>query len=785
MKSLKLITVVLTVFPLMATAAATDYRAQAHALVAQMTLEEKAALCSGRDLWSTKPIERLDIPSIFLTDGPHGVRRAVSGDLVNNRPATCFPTAPALGATWSNDLVQEIGVALGQESQALGIQILLGPGVNMKRCPLGGRNFEYLSEDPVLAGRLAASWINGVQSQGVGASLKHFAANNQENERWFGSSVVDERTLHEIYLTAFEIAVKDAQPWTVMCSYNKLNGVFASENPVLLTDILRRSWSFKGVVVSDWGAVDNRVAGIRAGLNLEMPSSGGINDRRIVAAVIAGELNISALDAVVIDLLELTLRAHAAAQPGATFDAAAHHALARRAAGEAIVLLKNEKVLPFDPARSGTIAVIGDLAKHPRYQGSGSSRVTPLKLDNAFDELETIVGAEHLRYAAGCDGEGMTSDALLGEAREIARKSDRAILFVGLPDSYESEGFDRKGLDLPSGYNRLVDAVAAVQPNTTVVLLNGSAIAMPWAGRVQAIVEAYLGGEAGGGAIADVLTGRVNPSGKLAETFPVRIEDTPTYPNFPGRDGQALYGEGLFIGYRYYDAKKIAPLYPFGFGLSYTTFAYMAVKADAPAVKAADGATIHVTVKNTGKRAGAEVVQLYVREVGAPVVRPGKELKHFARVTLAAGEEKTVTFALNARDFAWYDAALHDWVVDTGTFEVLVGGSSRDLPLRQTLTVEGLPRGYPKLTRFSSLADLAAHPRGRPIYDQLMKSMLDAAAKSAPAKPSTSEEQATAKRALDTMTMFMREQPLCKLVMVSQGQFSEETMQGILQAVNQ
>ncbi len=764
-----------------------DLRTQATALVAQMTLEEKAALCSGLNMWSTKPIERLGIPAICLTDGPHGVRQAAPGarpgDLSDSLPATCFPTGSGLAASWNVDLLHEIGVALGQEAQAQGVQVLLGPSVNMKRSPLGGRNFEYFSEDPVLAGELAAAWIRGVQSQGVGASLKHFAANNQETERWIGSSALDERTLYEIYLPAFEIAAKEAHPWTVMCSYNKLNGVYASQNKELLTDILRSSWGFDGIVVSDWGAVDDRVAGLKAGLNLEMPGSGGLNDRRIVAAVIAGELKVADLDASVTDLLAVILRAHATAKPGTQFDAAAHHALARRAAEESIVLLKNDGALPLDPA-SETIAVIGEFAKSPAYQGAGSSQVNPIKLENAYDELARVMGgAERLRYAPGYDSAGETTDALLVEARKAAQGANRAIVFVGLAG--ETEGRDRTTLDLPEGHNRLVETVAAVQPNTTVVLLNGGPVTMPWAGQVKAIVEAHLGGEAGGGAIVDVLTGQANPSGKLAETFPVRIEDTPIFPNFPGRDGQALYGEGLFIGYRYYDAKKMAPLFPFGFGLSYTSFTYTGIKADAENVRAADGTAIRVTIKNSGGRPGAEVIQLYVREVGAPVLRPEKELKHFAKIMLAPAELKTVTFQLTSRDFARFDAAIRDWVVDSGEFEVLVGGSSRHLPLQVTLKVEGSRNAYPKLTRYSSLADLAANPRGRPIYDQIVKGMLDAAAKSAAAKPQAPEQEAAAKQALQTQMMFMRELPMCRLVTTSQGQFSEEALEGILKAVNQ
>jgi beta-glucosidase len=773
--------------PLCALADNTDFRAQADGLVAQMSLEEKAALCSGFDTMSTKPNERLGIPAICLTDGPHGVRRPPpgarpGGDFGKNLPATCFPTASALAATWNVDLIGEVGVALGQECQALDVQILLGPGVNMKRSPLGGRNFEYYSEDPVLAGRLAAAWIRGVQSQGVGTSLKHFAANNQESERMLSDSIVDERTLHEIYLPAFETAVKEGQPWTVMCSYNKLNGTYASQNALLLTDILRKDWGHRGIVVSDWGAVDDRAAGMRAGLDLEMPGSNGINDRRIVAAVIAGELDVAVLNARVRDILELTLRAHAAAKPGSTFEKDTHHALARRVAGEGIVLLKNEHVLPIEPSKSGKIAIIGRFAQVARYQGTGSSQVVRTRLDLPYAELAALVGAEKLTYAEGYTIESGTNEALLAEARRAAKQADRAVVFVGLPDSSESEGLDRKSIDLPAGHNELVAAVAAAQPNTIVVLMNGSPVAMPWLGKVKAIVEAYLGGQATGGAIADVLTGRVNPSGKLAETFPRRIEDTPTFPNFPGAHEQALYGEGMFIGYRSYDARKIEPLFPFGFGLSYTTFAYTAIRADADEVKVSDGGKIHVTVKNVGPRAGAEVVQIYVRQLNSPVLRPDKELKKFAKVMLAPGEEKTVTFTLNSRDFARYDVRFHDWVVDSGAFEILAGGSSRDLPLKLALKVDGEQRGHPKLTRFSLVRELASIPAGRPVYDQFVQGAT--ASLRSPDAAATPQERFEAIKARDEMVVFMNEMPLCKLVLVTGGQFSEEALQGILQTVN-
>jgi beta-glucosidase len=764
--------------------APSSYHDQAKELVSRMTLEEKASLCSGRDTWSTKPIDRLGLASIVLTDGPHGVRRSRAEDPTNNLPATCFPTAPTLASSWNTALMEKVGIALGQEARALGVHVLLGPGVNMKRSPLGGRNFEYFSEDPVLAGKLAAAWIRGVQSQGVGASLKHFAANNQEHERMISNSVVDERTLNEIYLPAFEIAIREASPWTVMCSYNKLNGVPASQNHYLLTEQLRNKWGFQGIVISDWGAVEDRVAGEKAGLNLEMPSSGGIDDAKVVAAVISGELETSKLDEMTTGIVELILETDSNLRTQPAFDQEAHHELARKVAEESIVLLKNEHSLPIDPARKESVAIIGDLAKHPRFQGSGSSRVNPTRLDNSFDELAALLGKEHLSYAAAYDHEGIATEAELREAVTTASKADRAIVFVGLPDNYESEGFDRKNLGLPPSHDALVERIVAVQPNTTVVLMNGSAVTMPWIGKVKSVLEAYLTGQAGGSAIAAILTGRCNPSGKLAETFPQRIEDTPSYPNFPGQDGQALYGEGLFIGYRYYDAKKVAPLFPFGHGLSYTHFAYTAIKAEASSIRAAEGTRLFVTVKNTGQRKGAEVIQLYLHQAGAPVQRPEKELKHFEKIELAQGEEKTVEFQLTTRDFARYQSDVHDWVVDSGEFEVLVGSSSRELSLHQSLKVEGLPPVYPKLSRNSSMRDLGRHPKGRPIYDGMITQMLAAATKGNQA-PRTPAEEIEARKARATLQMFLDEQTLGKLVMLSGGGFSEEMLQGILQSVNE
>ena len=762
-----------------------DFVAKARELVSRMTLEEKALLLSGDGWWATHRIERLGVPSICLTDGPHGVRKGQGAGLSESVPATCFPTASALACSWDTDLVRQIGAALGEESQAIDVQILLGPGVNMKRSPLGGRNFEYFSEDPLLAGKLAVAYIQGVQSQGVGTSLKHYAVNNQEFERMATSSNLDERTLNELYLPAFEIAVKEAQPWTVMSAYNLINGVYASEHRELLRDILRQRWGFAGFVMSDWGGVNDRVAGLSGGTDLEMPGSGDYNALKIAKAVRNGALPADTLDESVAKVLAVILKVDASHKESASFDVEEHHALARRAGGESIVLLKNaDAVLPLDLARLGKIAIIGAFAKTPRYQGAGSSQVNPTKVSSTYDELVKIAGGDgKFAYASGYTVEGDVTDELLEEARKAAATADVAIVCAGLPDSYESEGFDRSSLDMPAGHNKLIESVSSAQPNTVVVLMNGSAVTMPWLNRVKAVMEVFLGGQAGGGAVADVLTGRVNPSGKLAETFPMRVEDTPAYPNFPGRNGQAFYGEGVFIGYRYYDKRDIEPLFPFGYGLSYTTFAYTGIKLSASSIADSDGLTVEVSVRNTGGVPGKEVAQLYVHEQKPAVARPQKELKAFAKVALAPGEEKTVTFELGRRDFAHFDAALHDWRVCPGNFDILVGGSSRDLPLRKTITIQTGQIVSSKLTRASMLKEFRDHPKGKAFYPRLLEA---AGLKVASREESTavSPEEAAAKDKADmAMMAFLNDMPANKLPAFSKGEFSEEELDKILREV--
>ena len=761
-----------------------DYYVSAKELVSRMTLEEKALLLTGDGWWATHGIDRLGIPSISLTDGPHGVRKGQGAGLVTSVPATCFPTASALSCSWDLDLLRRVGVALGEESHAIDVQILLGPGINMKRSPLGGRNFEYFSEDPVLAGKLAAAYIEGVQSQGVGTSLKHYAVNNQEYERMATSSNLDERTLNEIYLPAFEIAVKEGRPWTVMSAYNLVNGIYASEHRELLRDILRDRWGFTGFVMSDWGGINERVAGLDGGTNLEMPGSGDYNSKKIIAAVQDGRLSPETLDQSVKEVLAVILKAKDSHKENATFDVDKHHALAREAGGESIVLLKNaENILPLSLEKLKRIAIIGAFAKTPRYQGSGSSQVNPTKVSNAYDELVKLAGGDgKFEYAAGYDIEGDVTEALLEEARNVAAHADVAVVFAGLPDSYESEGFDRSSLEMPSGHNQLIEAVSSVQPKIVVVLMNGSAITMPWADRVKAIVEGWLGGQAGGGAIADVITGRINPSGKLSETFPKRLQDTPTFPDFPALDRRASYGEGVFIGYRYYDKKDVEPLFPFGFGLSYTTFVYTGIKASAPSIKDTDGVTIEVAVKNTGNVPGKEVIQLYLHEQNPAVRRPEKELKAFNKIALAPGEEKVVTFKLSKRDFAYYDTDLHDWNVRSGKFCVLVGGSSRDLPLKETIEVQTTTQiVYPKLTRNSMLKDFQNHPKGNAFYPQLLEaSGMDIPSESDALSP----EEAAEKRKLRMFVMaFLDEMLVKKLPAISEGRFTDEKLDEILQQV--
>ena len=687
-------------------------------LLTELTLEEKAALTSGSGFWYTAPVERLGIPKIMVSDGPHGLR-AQPGEvdhvgLGGSLPATCFPTASAIASAWNPALLARIGNALAQEARACNLSVILGPGVNMKRSPLCGRNFEYFSEDPFLAGELAVGHVHGIQSRGVGTSVKHYAANNQETDRLRVDAQVDERTLREIYLPAFERVVTAEQPWTVMCSYNKVNGQSASENPWLLTTVLREEFGFEGLVVSDWGAVYHRVPALLAGLDLEMPPALGRSPEEVVAAVRAGEVPAEVLDLRVRTVLELVAKGMGVLDLDETFDEEAHHALAREAAAESVVLLKNDGLLPL--ASDAKLAVIGEFARTPRFQGAGSSQVNPTRVDVLLDELRATHG--DVPFAPGYGIGETTDDAeLLAEAQQVAAAAGTVVMVLGLPGADESEGFDRTHMDLPANQLAALAAVAAVNPAVVVVLVNGSTVVLEdVTPHAQALVEAWLGGQAAAGGIADVLTGAVNPSGRLAETIPHRLEDNSSYLNFPGDSQVVRYGEGLFIGYRGYDKTRTDVAFPFGFGMSYTSFALsdLAVTT-AGSVEAGDlSATVSVTVTNTGDRDGAEVVQVYVQDVESTVSRPVRELKGFTKVALAAGASQTVTVELDQRSFSFWSTQLRRWAVEAGTFVIGVGPNSRDLPLAETITVDA-PRLASPLTRDSTLQEWMSDPTGQKL----------------------------------------------------------------------
>ena len=741
-------------------------------LINEMTLEEKASLCSGLDFWNTKAIERLGIPSIMMTDGPHGLRKQV-GDtdhlgINKSVPSTCFPSAAGLACSWDKDLVNKVGGAIGEECQAENVAIVLGPGANIKRSPLCGRNFEYFSEDPFLSSKLSAQFIKGVQSQGVGTSLKHFAVNNQEYKRMSIDAVVDERTLREIYLASFEEAVKEGQPWTVMAAYNKVNGDYCSENKKLLTEVLKEEWGFDGLVVTDWGGINERDFGLAAGLDLEMPSSGGIGDNKIIEAVKEGRISEDVLDQAVERLLKIIFKAVENKQENAVYSKEVHHALAREAARESMVLLKNEdNILPINEVES--IAVIGAFAKNPRYQGGGSSHINPTKLDSIYEELAKVAGDKTTLFFA--NGYALESDEvneiLIEEAVEAAQQAKVAVIFAGLPERYESEGFDRKHLSIPDNHKILIEAVAEVQNNVIVVLSNGAPIEMPWLDRVKGVLEGYLGGQALGGAIADLLFGHTSPSGKLAETFPKKLMHNPSYLNFPG-DGETVeYREGIFVGYRHYDTRDVEPLFPFGYGLSYTSFEYSDLQVEKKQIKDDETITVTVKIKNTGSMTGKEVVQLYVRDVESTMSRPEKELKGFEKVSLQPGEEKTVTFELGKRAFAYYNVKLKEWHVETGTFDLLVGTSSRNILLRDTVDVESTVTIKKLLTRNSTFGELMEHPVGAEMMKAMGQAQFDG--------------ESSLGAGMQEMIMGTT---LHNAAVMSNGLFTEEMLKGILQAVN-
>ena len=712
-------------------------------IVSEMTLEEKAGMCSGLDFWHLKEVEHLGIPKVMVSDGPHGLRKQdEKGDhlgINDSIKAVCFPPAVLSACSFDRGLMEEMGKAIGREAQANDVSVVLGPAVNIKRSPLCGRNFEYYSEDPYLAGEIAAAFVKGVQSQHVGTSIKHFAANNQEYRRMSSSSEVDERTLREIYFPAFETAVKKAQPYTFMCSYNQINGTFASENKWLLTDVLRGEWGFKGYVMSDWGAVNDRVKGLEAGLELEMPASGGDNDAMIVKAVKDGALEEKILDQAVERILRIIFE-YADHRKPQEFTMEKDHEEAQHIAEESMVLLKNENhILPLKTSEKA--AFIGGFARNPRFQGGGSSHINCFKTTNVLDSVPCDA---QVVYAEGFPADRDFYDkALADEAVKAAAEADKAVIFAGLPESFESEGYDRSHMRLPECQNRLITEILKVQPNTVIVLHNGSPVEMPWLGEIKGLLETYLGGQAGGAAAANILYGKINPSGKLAETMPLKLSDNPSYLNFGGGE-KVEYREGIFVGYRYYDTKEMDVVFPVGYGLSYTTFAYSNLKLSMENPTEKDTVMVSADVTNTGKSAGKEVVQLYIRDLTGSAIRPEKELKGFEKVFLEPGETKTVTMELNKRSFAWYNTKLHDWFAASGDYEILVGASSRDIRLTETLHLNSSQRLPMHVHMNTTLGDLLRNPETAEAAKKLIQKYLSGEAGSEAASEAVSEEMTMA-----------------------------------------
>ncbi|QEN03854.1 glycosyl hydrolase [Thiospirochaeta perfilievii] len=786
-------------------------------LLNKLTLEEKASLCSGEDFWHLKGIQRLNIPSIMVTDGPHGLRKQeVKGDHVGlggSVKATCFPTASATASSWDEELMFNMGVALSKECLAEDVSVLLGPGANIKRSPLCGRNFEYISEDPYLTGKMGASLVRGVQSNGIGTSLKHFALNNQEYRRMAIESVVDDRALREIYLPGFETIIKEAQPWTVMCAYNMYNGEYCSDNKTLLTNILKEEWGHTGLVVTDWGACNNRVAGIKAGLELEMPSSGGVNDKLIVKAVKNGTLSIEEVDRVVLRLLNLIFKANEGKQKDYRYDVDEHNNLAAEIAGESMVLLKNsEEILPL--SRDERILVVGEFAKKPRYQGAGSSLINPTKVTTLLDALENLqIKFDYIQgYNIDSDIPNME---LISQAVDSAKTYDKVVVIAGLTDDYESEGFDRTHLDMPDSHNKLIESLCEVNENIVVILQNGAPVIMPWIGGVKAVLEGYLGGQASGTAMVNIIFGIVNPSGKIAETFPLKLEDDLASKYFGMGPKTVEYRESIYVGYRYYDKAEKDVLFPFGFGLSYTNFEYSDLKLNNKNISDNDKLLVSLKIKNVGDVYGKEIIQLYVNDDISSVFRPQKELKAFKKIGLNPGEEREVNFELTKRSFAFYDVESKDWIVESGLFNILIGSSSRDIRLEESVTVtsdirriienlepkapeyynlieyntisnssfiELLGRDLPVQKRLkgedftitSTVGDVSSTFIGKILYKNISKNFL---------KPPSGEEEVdpTMKRMMESI---IYEMPLRSLVLMSGGKISFKTVNILLQFIN-
>lgn len=747
-------------------------------LISQMTLEEKASICSGKNLWETQDIERLGIPSITFANGPYGLAKQLF-PTYETIPSTCFPTSSALSSSWDTDLVYTIGNAIGEECQAEDVQILLGPAINIQRSPLGGRNFEYYSEDPVLSGEMGAAFIKGVQSNGVGACVKHYLANNEEYHSQNVNNIIDEQALNEIYLSNFGTAINKGNPLVVMAAYNKVNGTPCTENKYLLTDILKNKWDFDGFVVSDWYAVNSIIDSLQAGLDLEMPDYNNTNDKKIVEAVLNGTLDAAVLDNAVERILNIVFKVTENKKEYAAYDKEKHNDLARESAANCIVLLKNKReLLPLKKGnlKNKKLAIIGEYAKTPRYQGLGSATVTPTTLDNAYDEITKLAGnCVKVRYAKGYsvpEEDTDTNNSLLKEAKKTASESDIVILFVGTPESYDTEGKDRTNINLPDNQVKLIKEIGKIKENLIVILNNGSPISIsPWAKHANTIVEAWLTGQASGGAIADILFGVVNPSGKLSSTFPIQLSDNPTYLDYVDSDDNLVYKEGIFVGYRYYDKKNMPVEFPFGYGLSYTSFSYRDLALSKDILKDTDTLEVKVKVKNTGKYFGKEVVQLYMKNIVSPIPKPIKELRAFKKVSLFPNEEKEIIFILDKNDFSYYDVNIHDWVIESGPYEILICKSSRDTCLTKNVYVQS--SFVPKMSYTSDtlIQYFLSNPKVKAILEPIITNIVQLLT-------STPEYK-------EMVVNFFMNTPISKLISLSNGTFTEEMLNNILSTVNE
>ncbi|MBL1126646.1 glycosyl hydrolase [Streptococcus suis] len=748
-------------------------------LVTQMTLEEKASLCSGRDFWNTKAVERLGIPSVMLSDGPHGLRKQESeGDhlgLNESIPAVCFPAGCAIASSWDREVAKLLGQTLANECQAENVSTILGPAMNIKRSPLCGRNFEYLSEDPLLSSDMASAYVQAVQSKNVATSPKHFMANNQEFHRMTSDSIMDDRTMREIYLASFEKMVKEAKPWTMMGAYNKLNGTYLCENKLILTDILRDEWGFEGYVMTDWGAMNDRVDGLIAGCELEMPAMSDRTDKEIVAAVESGKLDQSILDQAVERFLTVIFNYVDNRDESAVFDREADHKVAQHLAEESSILLKNQDaILPLKKEQK--VAFIGQYAQEPRYQGGGSSHINSFKVDSALEAAKDL----SVSYARGYDDRlDVAVENLEEQALELAQQSDVAVLFIGLPDRYESEGYDRKHMQLPANQVELLEKISQVQENLVVVLHNGSAIEMPWIDKVKGLLEVYLGGQAVGQATVNLLYGEVNPSGRLAETFPLRLQDTPSYLDYGGENDKSYYREGVFVGYRYYSSKEMPVLFPFGHGLSYTQFSYGQLELSQKELTDADTLAVTVRVTNTGICYGKEVVQVYVAAPNSKIIRPSLELRAFDKIGLEPGESKTVTVELDKRAFAYWDMDRQDWTVEEGDYTIIIGRSAEEKILEASVHVAPAQPTRKVFHLNSTIGEILADKHAGPIFEQMMGSALGGNAEAQQVADSQSDAVSA-----EMMQAMMEGMPIRQLLSFVPG-IEKSMLEGLVAVLNQ